>query len=346
MKMDLRDYIDSVPSILTIAPTHRCTAACRECCFRCTPKIEQVLETNKILRYIDESVEAFPSLKLMVLTGGECFLVANDLPLMISHAKSHDLMSRVVSNGFWATSYEAAIKKLTPLVKAGLTELNISTGDNHQEYVPFENVVNGLRAAYDLGIKSMAVSVESPPNAEFTSAVIKNHTFLAPMIKEGVLFLINAVWMKFSTEEVFENEARFFSLGNYETHKPCTNLFNNIVINPNSQMLACCGLTVEYNKYLKLGEIGNGNSISNLYNSQFTDLFKFWIHVDGPAVIYDKIADIRKIEKKVFTHECEYCIELIRNQDNCDILKTLIRTELPGIIFRQSIRKTSLKIKQ
>ncbi len=67
-------------------------------------------------------------------------------------------MSRVVSNGFWATSYEAAIKKLAPLVNAGLTELNISTGDNHQVYVPFENVVNGLRAAYELGIRSMAVS--------------------------------------------------------------------------------------------------------------------------------------------------------------------------------------------
>lgn len=173
----MRNYVNSTPSILTIAPTYRCTAACKECCFRCTPKVEQILETDKILQYIDESVEAFPSLKIMVLTGGECFLVASDIPQMISRAKSHNLMSRVVSNGFWATTYEAAVKKLKPLVDTGLTELNISTGDNHQKYVPFENVVNGFRAAYDLGIRSMAVSVESPPNAEFTSDVIRTTLF-------------------------------------------------------------------------------------------------------------------------------------------------------------------------
>lgn len=49
----------------------------------------------------------------------------------------------------------------------------------------------------------------------------------------------------------------------------------------------------------------NGNSISDLYYSQFSDLFKFWPHADGPDVIYDKIANIRKIEKKIFSHKCE-----------------------------------------
>lgn len=227
---------------------------------------------------------------------------------------------------------------------AGLTEFNISTGDNHQEYVPFENVVNGLRAAYDLGIKSMAVSVESPPNAEFTSDVINNHPFLSSLINKGMLFVIDASWMRFSTDKSAYDGAQSFLLENFETHKPCKYIYDNIVINPYSQMLACCGLTVEYNKYLKLGEIGSGNSISDLYYSQFSDLFKFWLHVDGPAVIYDKIADIRKIEKKIFPHECEYCIELIHDEGNYDLMRILFEAELPGIIFRHSLRNASLKI--
>ena len=342
--IDLKNYVNCAPSVLTIAPTYRCTAACKECWFRCTPQVKQILETDKILQYIDEAVEAFPSLKIMVLTGGECFLVADDIPRMILRAKSHELMSRVVSNGFWATSYEAAIKKLAPLVNAGLTELNISTGDNHQVYVPFENVVNGLRAAYELGIRSMAVSVESPPNAKFTSDIIKNHPFLSSLINKGVLFVIDASWMRFSTEESVYNGAKSFFLENFETHKPCKYIYDNIVINPYSQMLACCGLTVEYNKYLKLGEIGNGNSISDLYYNQFSDLFKFWLHVDGPAVIYDKVANIRKMEKKIFPHECEYCIELMRDESNHEVMRTLLKTELPGILFRHLIRNASLKI--
>ena len=82
--IDLKNYVNCAPSVLTIAPTYRCTAACKECCFRCTPQVKQILETDKILQYIDEAVEAFPSLKIMVLTGGECFLVADDITCEIS----------------------------------------------------------------------------------------------------------------------------------------------------------------------------------------------------------------------------------------------------------------------
>ncbi|MBR5255728.1 MAG: hypothetical protein IKV62_03010 [Bacteroidales bacterium] len=305
--------------------------------------MEKVLETDKILNYIDEAVGAFPSIKVVVLTGGECFLIASELPQIIARIKSYNLISRVVSNGFWATSYDAAVKKLTPLVEAGLTEINISTGDNHQEYVPFENVVNGFKAAYDLGIRSMAVSVESPPNAKFTSETIKNHPFLSSLLDDGTLYLLDAAWMRFSTGDNVYEGAKSFLIENFDTHKPCKNIYDNIVINPYSQLLACCGLSVEYNKYLKLGEIGNNNSISDLYYSQFSDLFKFWLHVDGPAVIYDKIAEIRGMEKKSFPHECQYCIELVSDKDNHEIIRELLKTELPSILFRHSLRQASFK---
>lgn len=342
--MSFKDIVKPAPSVLAIAPTYRCTASCKECCFRCSPKVEHVLETDKICKYIDEAAVAFPSLKVFVLTGGECFLIANDLPRIISRAKSHNLLTRVVSNGYWATSYDAAINKLTPLVKAGLTEINISTGDNHQEFVPFENVVNGFHAAYDLGIKSMAVSVESPPCAKFSSVTIKNHPFLSMLLKDGILRLLDAAWMTFSTKTNEFEGAKLLLLENFETHKPCKNIYNHIVINPYSQLLSCCGISVEYNKYLKLGELGRGKSISDLYYEQFTDLFKFWLHVDGPAAIYDRIAEIKGVEKTVFPHECQYCIELVRDKSNHVIIRDLLDKELPGILFRYSLRNTSLKI--
>lgn len=341
--MNLKDYINIVPTTLTIAPTYRCTAACKECCFRCTPKVETILETEKILRYIDEAAESFPSIKLMVLTGGECFLVAKDMPQMISRAESHGMMSRVVSNGFWATSYEAAVKKLSPIVEAGLTELNISTGDNHLEYVPFENVIHAITAAYDLGIRSMAISVESSPNSDFKSDVIRKHPFFSFLVGEGILHIIDAAWMQFSTTENMRSNAKSLILENYGTHRPCKHLYDNIIINPYSQMLACCGLTVEYNKYLKLGEISNDSSISDLYYNQFNDMFKFWLHVDGPAVIYDKIMRIRGKEKKVFPHDCQYCIELIHDKENHNFIKRLFEEEFSNILFRHSVRNTSLK---
>ena len=40
-----------------------------------------------------------------------------------------------------------------------------------------------------------------------------------------------------------------------------------------------------------------------------------------------------KWRKKIFPHECEYCIELMRDESNHEVMRTLLKTELPGILF-------------
>lgn len=341
--MLIEELVNENPRILTIAPTYKCTAKCKECCFRCTPQVEKVLKTDKILNYINKAVERFPTIELLVLTGGECFLISEDIPLIISRAKSKGLMSRIVSNGYWASSYNNAISKLTPIVKAGLTEVNFSTGDNHQEFVPFDNIINGLRAAYDLGIRSMALSIESRQDAEFTNKEVEKNIFLSPLIEKGILHILNAHWIKFSTERDWDELKDISFFKKHQTHVPCRNIFNNIFINPHSQMHSCCGLTVEYNEFLKLGNI-ESHSMSDLYHNQFKDLFKFWLHVDGPAVIYDKVTSLRNITKKTFNHECAYCIELVRDKENIQIIKQLFSSHLTEILYRYSLRKTKLSI--
>jgi MoaA/NifB/PqqE/SkfB family radical SAM enzyme len=63
--------------------------------------------------YIDQSVEAYPqSMVVLVLTGGECFLLGNKLEQIIEYATNKGLRVRVVTNGYWAKTYEIAKKKL------------------------------------------------------------------------------------------------------------------------------------------------------------------------------------------------------------------------------------------
>ena len=52
--IDLKNYVNCAPSVLTIAPTYRCTAACKECCFRCTPQVKQILETDSLNDEVNE----------------------------------------------------------------------------------------------------------------------------------------------------------------------------------------------------------------------------------------------------------------------------------------------------
>lgn len=38
--MIIKDLIEETPQLLTIIPTHKCTASCDQCCFGCTPNIQ------------------------------------------------------------------------------------------------------------------------------------------------------------------------------------------------------------------------------------------------------------------------------------------------------------------
>lgn len=331
--MELNNFIGVQPNILTIAPTHKCTASCKECCFGCTPKIDYIMSSERIIEYIDDSLREYPEIKVIVFTGGECFLMGDELTTVVAHAASYNTITRVVTNGYWAYSYEAAVERLKKLVEANLTEINFSTGDCHQEFVKFDNIVNGILAAYDLGIKTICISVESPPYAEFTSKQIKEHVKLAPIIEEGVLICLDAAWMTFKTEEETRDGQYIYQ----KQYKPCHNIYNNITINPYSQMLACCGLTVEYNEYLKLGSLEK-HGIRELYESQFNDLFKLWLYTDGPEYIYDKVLEERHVRRKSLSHECAYCIELIKDKENIPVIKEIFERDLSNILYRFKMR--------
>lgn len=300
------------------------------------------METTKILHYIDEAVSDFGTIKNIVFTGGECFLIGKDLPLLISHSTLYGLSTRVVSNGYWATSYETAIQRLQLLIKSGLKEINFSTGDNHQKFIPLNNIINGIRAAYDLGVRLICLSIETDSNLKTNNSlnIIHNDPYLQPMIKEGSLFVINGAWMHFKkTEEINVLSTPFHEK---MMRQPCENIFSNIFINPHSQLLSCCGITVEFNKFLKLGNLDN-NKIKSLYNYQCNDLLKIWLHIDGPAVIYDEVVKSRGLIKKEFNHKCAYCLELIKDEENIKVLRMLIKENLPNIIYKQKMRISNFK---
>ena len=103
------------PTHLTILPTYRCTAACAQCCFESDPHVQGRIPLERILDYIDQAARDFPTLKLVVFSGGECFLLRDDLDKAIARAAGHGLATRCVTNGYWATSKRAAQERIAPL---------------------------------------------------------------------------------------------------------------------------------------------------------------------------------------------------------------------------------------
>lgn len=342
--MTYKDLINEKPTTLTILPTHRCTASCKNCCFGCTPKIKHRMSYNEIIYHIDQAIDSFPSLRVCVFTGGECFLIGEDLEKCINHATKLGLSVRVVTNGYWADTYDKAYERLSSLVDSGLKEINFSTGDDHQEFVKIDYVINGIRAAIDLGVNlPIYVALESWDGAVFTKENFESNDVLAKLIKNNQVKLISASWIAIRTGNNSCNNKDDVNNEKKESIEGCDNIFRTISINPYSHLLACCGITVEFNQFLKLGNLRN-YSLNELYEAQFEDIYKLWLYTLGSKHLYETILKHQGIKPKKFPHNCTYCIETIKNENNINAIRETYKSQIPGILFRlQSMYLTRTK---
>ena len=87
-------------------------------------------------------------------------LLGDDLVEAVGFASRLKIKTRCVTNGFWAKSEHAGRRILTELKKAGLNELNISTGDFHQRYVPEETIINAALLGVELDLDQTLIVVE------------------------------------------------------------------------------------------------------------------------------------------------------------------------------------------
>lgn len=74
------------PTMLGIITTDKCTAACKNCCFKCNPQNNKRLSVNTIKKNIDSATKNFNTIKTLVLTGGECFTLGKDLYKIIEYS--------------------------------------------------------------------------------------------------------------------------------------------------------------------------------------------------------------------------------------------------------------------
>jgi MoaA/NifB/PqqE/SkfB family radical SAM enzyme len=86
----------------------------------------EMLTVADMKKYIKDAIEAYDSIKVLVLTGGECLVYGRRLETIIRYATDLGLSVRVVTNGFWAKTYDKAYRKVEQLVAAGLKEINFS----------------------------------------------------------------------------------------------------------------------------------------------------------------------------------------------------------------------------
>ncbi len=324
------------PNILTLITTYKCTAACENCCFNCSPQYSKLMSISEIKEYVSICKEKFPSIGVVVFTGGECTLLKEDLISAIRFCSNLGFITRIVSNGHWGKSVEKAKEYIQSLTDNGLSELNISTGKDHLKYVPLSNIINIMQsAALNEKIKGVVISVEKRDDYDCDSPIGTLRKEATHLENREKIFIVESPWVSFRKRDVL-----FSHNEKTEERKGCKNIFSGLQINPNGQLLSCCGLACEYSPILKLGNFAK-ESLVEKYKKQFNDILKLWLYTDGPLKILNQINNTSRLECR---HDCDYCLELLTKPDNLKKILDLNEKKAKEIMLKYIIDlKTSIK---
>ena len=335
------------PSTLTILATYSCNASCENCCFGCNPSIKHRLSLSEIIGFIEE-YQHYPNLTQVVFSGGECFLLGEDLNKAIGYCNSIGLGTRCVTNGYWAKSINTGMRKIRALKDAGINELNISTGDFHQKYVSIECVINAIYCGIKNELDNVVLVIESTKNRNFTKESLVSSAYFEEMLKglTNNLKIIESPWMPMDYKEIIEQEDEIYlNSENVKFKSGCTSLFNNMIINPYGNIGICCGLSRELIPELNYArsEFVNLNSI---LENACNDFLKIWIYVDGPGKIIEWLASKNdKIQwQGKYAHKCHSCLAIFNDPTIRKTLLSHYEERVDDVLLRFSLAKQKMNM--
>jgi len=149
--MRAADFYNRFQRTLMISLTARCNIACAHCAVWSGPERSERLSREQLVPALTELLEA-ARIDAMAVSGGEPFLEPDTLREIAALAGRHAAPLAVHTNGFWAKSPGRARELLRGL--PGITQLQVSTDEYHQEHLPLERVCNAIEAAVDCGLQA------------------------------------------------------------------------------------------------------------------------------------------------------------------------------------------------
>lgn len=299
------------PRVLSLMTTRRCTAACDHCAIGGSPRAQDAIPLARMHGLVDEAVRV-RSIRRIVFTGGECFMLGRRLDDLVEHASSAGFATRAITNGYWAVNARAAETRARALRRAGLDEIVFSTGTFHQRFVPVERIVHGARAAAAHGIAAR-ISVESCDQSSFDPAAL--HRALRDHVASGEVRIVEDPWIAdpggrgASTithrRTVPANEA--YASGG------CAQIFTVITVTPRQMLTACCGFPLEELPALTIGSVAE-RALDDVLANAPNELLTMWLHVAGPAGIARFVArHLPGYTLPAVASICEACVALQRD---------------------------------
>lgn len=296
------------PSYFAIHVTYTCPLACAHCCFSSSPKNRDRLPVGHILGAIDELKAE--EIRLVAFTGGEPFLLGDELVAAVSRAHARGFLTRIVTSAYFGKTAEAARKRLTQIRQAGLDELTISWDDFHEEFVDFSCVFHVFHAARELGIR-VGVNVVQGRDSRWTAKRVCQELGLP----EGSDDVVGETPLNLTgrAEEALADRA----LGAERFVGPCPFVLTGPTLSAKNKLLACCGVIPETPELVLDPDFRPENLQASVERGLRSPLLN-WLYLRGPYALAALISEQFGVPippREAIGGNCQACQLLFHTQE-------------------------------
>lgn len=291
--------------------TFQCNSQCRHCSYQAGPTREGCISPDMARKWMVEICQ-IQSLKSITIHGGEPFLYYDEMKTILETASELDIAQKwVITNGFWADSYDITKDKLQVLKNAGLTAITFSVDAFHQEYVSFKKAMTGIKCAVELGFNTVAVDSYFLYSEEKNNEYNVKTTGFINSLKNLSGVRLN----KFIAS--FEGRAAAMLVKQENTKKE--------IPNGRCHLPFWLGKSLLNPEIIEIDHEGNvtlcpGISIGNVANQPLTDIIEKYdprkhpiiniIFEKGPIGLFELAKSNGYQGKKEFINECHLCYEM------------------------------------
>lgn len=313
-------------SNLVFSTTYQCPISCRYCGAECGPRETARLSLQDMIAIVDH-VFSYGKLELVVFTGGEPFLLGEDLRRCVEYCAKKGLLTRIVTNGFWAKNPQTAREIMKTYKESGLTEINFSCDDYHQEFIPLERIKYANDACLELGfpalighktMKGCTLSIDYleqflevklarfDPREKNPDNNVVSTGYTVPVAKDMHLI---------------PDDEILYPPSDYRWKAPCSSILQRVIITPRKELSICCGMIPRGVKEIVFGSLDD-YTLEELITMAHNDLIVNWLALEGPYGLmkFILLKDSTIPFRKQYVNICHLCSEILTRKDCRKIL--------------------------
>jgi hypothetical protein len=326
-----------LPQQITIMTTTWCNAHCDHCLAEAGPERKDRVTLEQMKSCIASVHSRYP-LKVVVFTGGECSWLGEDLLSAIAYCDSLGIITRIVTNAYWATSEKNARKRLTELREAGLQEINFSVDDFHQAYISIDHIRNAWLASKGMGFLSVVIANTVGPQSKITPEFLRDvlgedvpivetgrrpARKLPPFSEDGTLYFISKARLsRIGRARRYLTDDDFILSEHSKLAGPCCDMLNNITITASNHLAACCGAEALGNSVIDLGNLSDTDPVDILLRADQNVIVNA-LALFGPVALlkFAKLVEPSIKFNDRYSSMCDLCEDVCRRPDVIEALR-------------------------